>query len=396
MRDLTPTLSYLLGLPVPFSNLGEPILSLLPSSYDYLHDCFNQILSFLKEYSPTHVDEFLKKAKEHSIEAAIKSIQSVFNHSSIRWSICTIGFLLMVISFAFSVSFSPSFSLPSWICQLLTLFLFSSYAMILSPSSFLPPLLLLYSISLHLLSPSLFLLLPLLPLPQSVSPILLIVFLVSSFFSFSYSFLDLLYLLLFLFAYSTQSPLPSYTLLLFFIIYRCIIKPTKQQLLFFFLLLCLLLYPHHILPFLSAYLFFSSLSSSIPPSLSSHFIWFLLTVCFYYTFLLTPTFTFSSLNWSAAFTFTHQTQVPLQAFSMILSVFWPFYCLFLLYPKQIALVPFMEIVLLCVISVIYNTASPVIWSVYTPVLLFVSVLWIFLFISFHICSSSILANCFYC
>ena len=51
MRDLPSTLSYLLDLPVPFSNLGQPILSLLPSTHDYLLDCFHQILAFLKEYS---------------------------------------------------------------------------------------------------------------------------------------------------------------------------------------------------------------------------------------------------------------------------------------------------------------------------------------------------------
>ena len=382
MRDLTSTVSYLLGLPVPFSNLGQPILSILPSTHDYLLDCFQQILAFLKEYSPSHADEFQKKADEYSIEVAIQSIQSVFNHSSIRWSICYLGFLIMswcLLSSSSSISFSSSFRY--WICHLLTLSLFSSYTMILSPSSFLSPLLLLYSLSLPSLSflSILFLFLPLLPFPSSLSPCLLLVFLVSSFLSFSYSFLDLLYLLLFLIAYSTHSPLLSYFNLLFFLFYQIIIKPPKQQLLFFFILLCILLYPHSILPLLSSYLFFSSLSHSFN---SSHFTWFLLTVCFYYTFLLTPTFTFTSLNWSAAFTFTHDTQLPLQAFSMILSVFWPFSCLFLMYPKERAIVPLMEIVLLCVLSVMYNTASPVIWSVYTPVLLFVSVLWIFLFISF--------------
>ena len=381
MRDLPSTLSYLLDLPVPFSNLGQPILSLLPSTHDYLLDCFHQILAFLKEYSPSHADEFQKKADEYSIEVAIQSIQSVFNHSSIRWSICYLGFLLMSWCLLSSSSFSSSFSIRYWICHLLTLSLFSSYSMILSPSSFLSPLLLLYSLSLPSLSISsiLYLFLPLLPLPSSLSPSLLLLFLLSSFSSFSYSFLDLLYLLLFLISYSTQSPLLSYFTLLFFLFYQIIIKPPRQQLLFFFILLCILLYPHSILPILSSYLFFSSLSYSF---YSSHFTWFLLTVCFYYTFMLTPTFTFTSLNWSAAFTFTHDTQLPLQAFSMILSVFWPFTCLFLMYPKERAIVPLMKIVLLCVVSVMYNTASPVIWSVYTPVLLFVSVLWIFLFISY--------------
>lgn len=99
-----------------------------------------------------------------------------------------------------------------------------------------------------------------------------------------------------------------------------------------------------------------------------------LSLTLHFTYLVTPSFSFSSLRWASAFILTHSTHILPQCYSMVLSVFYAYYLL----PQVISL-PWAEEVLrlqglVVVVSTLYNTASPVIWSVFTPLLLFVLVM----------------------
>ena len=100
-----------------------------------------------------------------------------------------------------------------------------------------------------------------------------------------------------------------------------------------------------------------------------------LSIALHFTYCTTPTFSFSSLHWSAAFVLTHSTRMTIQAGSMIFSVFYPFLILMRFLPKQYSRFILMLQVWVTSISTLYNTASPVIWSVFTPLLLFMIVLW---------------------
>ena len=111
-----------------------------------------------------------------------------------------------------------------------------------------------------------------------------------------------------------------------------------------------------------------------PPSSSLRETIGILSLTLHFTYLVTPSFSFSSLRWASAFILTHSTHTLPQAYSMVLSVFYAYYLL----PQVISPLWTQEVlrlqVLVVIVSTLYNTASPVIWSVFTPFLLFVLVM----------------------
>ena len=100
----------------------------------------------------------------------------------------------------------------------------------------------------------------------------------------------------------------------------------------------------------------------------------ILSLTLHFTYLVTPSFSFSSLRWASAFILTHSTHILPQAYSMVLSVFYAYFLL----PQVISPLWTQEVlrlqVLVVIVSTLYNTASPIIWSVFTPFLLFVLVM----------------------
>ena len=111
-----------------------------------------------------------------------------------------------------------------------------------------------------------------------------------------------------------------------------------------------------------------------PPSSSLRETIGILSLTLHFTYLVTPSFSFSSLRWASAFILTHSTHILPQAYSMVLSVFYAYYLL----PQVISPLWTQEVlrlqVLVVIVSTLYNTASPIIWSVFTPFLLFVLVM----------------------
>ena len=111
-----------------------------------------------------------------------------------------------------------------------------------------------------------------------------------------------------------------------------------------------------------------------PPSSSLRETIGILSLTLHFTYLVTPSFSFSSLRWASAFILTHSTHILPQVYSMVLSVFYAYYLL----PQVISPLWTQEVlrlqVLVVIVSTLYNTASPVIWSVFTPFLLFVLVM----------------------
>ena len=99
-----------------------------------------------------------------------------------------------------------------------------------------------------------------------------------------------------------------------------------------------------------------------------------LSLALHFTYLVTPSFSFSSLRWASAFILTHSTRVIPQCYSMVLSVFFAYYLLPQVLPLPWAREVLRLQVLVVIVSTLYNTASPVIWSVFTPLLLFVLVM----------------------
>lgn len=108
-----------------------------------------------------------------------------------------------------------------------------------------------------------------------------------------------------------------------------------------------------------------------------------LSFCIFVYNLNCESFTFSSLRWKAAFLFTNKTNFPLQALSMILNTFFPFILFFFqgnVHSESRGIGNRYHIarhfalllgVIVSMISVLVNTTSPVIWSHFTPVMIYV-------------------------
>lgn len=309
----------------------------------------------------------------------MKKLQKELNHSQIHWIDCILGIALVAGCIIVSSRFF-SYSVYEIACRLLVLSLCTSYRMILSPLAFTIPILLFFSLIIpkQLLSSYLFLLIPLLPSSKSLHLLSLIAFLFGTL-SFSSSILCYCSVVVLIGAYYSSSPLLSCLLLVLFFSSWCFSSHSLDTLTIFVMVI-LLIHKESVVPILCCYCFLCSIQSipNIHP-------WFLVTVGLYFTFLITPTFTFSSLKWSAAFIFTHKTHMALQSISMSFSVFWSFIAISLVRQKQELMKVVRYLILSALVSVVYNTASPVIWSVYTPVLLFLCVLWILLLICYLVC-----------
>lgn len=113
---------------------------------------------------------------------------------------------------------------------------------------------------------------------------------------------------------------------------------------------------------------------------------FLILLCLHFTYLVTPGFSFSNIRWSSAFVFTHRTNMLVQALSVASMTFYPFVTICQTCHKENVQEGVMLIVLSSAISLLINTASPVVWSVYTPLFLFTCVLWLVVFLLFDVCS----------
>ena len=120
-----------------------------------------------------------------------------------------------------------------------------------------------------------------------------------------------------------------------------------------------------------------------PPSLMYSL--FLVLLCLHFTYLVTPSFSFSSIRWSSAFVFTHHTNLIVQALSVASTTFYPFVVVCQTHHRENIKEIVMLIVLSSAISLLINTASPVVWSVFTPLFLFTCVLWFLIFLIFFVC-----------
>lgn len=307
------------------------------------------------------------------IEYAVSRLQKELNHSHIQWENCIIGLLLSVFTTIISMDIRKLFE-ESIGYQLLITCFFTSYSMILTPLPYALIILISYltrlpKIRVHTF---IFIILPLFSFHPLIHLFSLCIFIVLSFST--SSLINKSYLVLFALAYFSQSSIICFTFLLLFAYHWWFtFKGTNK--LWIYILLVLLIHRDNVIAVLCYYCFLRSLQSSIETPQQS---WFLMTAGLYFTFLITPNFSFSSLKWAAAFVFTHKTQFIIQGFSMVLSVYWSIIGISMVWKIQ-DFVRIVKIFLLAAtVSVIYNTASPVIWSVYTPVLLFLFVLWIVL------------------
>ena len=148
---MTSTLSYLLNIPVPFSNIGFPILSFFPanSSSKYIQDSLHQIHSFLSLQAPQYSRSLTALIEKNHFQqttindviSIVQSIQINLNQSSIHWNQCYIScfFLLgiggwFVINDSFqSKLFTMKRVVNEFLFYFLTISMFTSYRLILSP-----------------------------------------------------------------------------------------------------------------------------------------------------------------------------------------------------------------------------------------------------------------------
>lgn len=361
LRDLTSTLSYLLNIPVPFSNIGIPLLNVLDVSYEkkYTEDLLNQVSAYLTEWGLMNNGDLLRSFEE------VKEFQSGFSQGDIIWWCCSIGLFLVIGSLFFQFP-SPSDIIEDLLPAVCIVSFFTSYTLIQAPRF--PCLMLLFIFSLVRWGWStrqILLLLSLLKPP----PIINMIFSISVVFStVPFTLLNSFYIIVFTCAFSTESPFFSCLLLGLFLVIWKFSLASKKVILLFFVLLMILIHKEYVWTLFCYYLVLIGMKCEENS-------WFLVTLGFFYTFLLTPTLTFSSLKWSAAFVFTHQTRFLLQGLSMILSVFWSFVGICIMWGKEKLYIPVMTIVIASMISLGMNIATPVIWSVFTPVFLFVCILW---------------------
>ena len=92
LRDLTSTLSYLLNIPVPFSNIGMPLLNVLNASYikDYTEDLLSQVSAYLVEWNLINNRDMLRSFEE------VKKVQSGFTQGEIIWWCCSTGLFSVI------------------------------------------------------------------------------------------------------------------------------------------------------------------------------------------------------------------------------------------------------------------------------------------------------------
>ena len=360
--------------------------------------------------SSTSSTSLLLLELEKSCIKLVQWIQQSVDNTHIRYSYCWTGLAIMLLSFNYSY-WIKSYSLYSLLLLIMYCSAFTSYSLITNPSYF-PFLLCMIGIAGLFKS-----------FPNRAFWILvyLVCSLVCSRGIFSSSLLNSLFVYFLFLLLSSSSSFPLFNhnnniipFYLFYLQWGCqvilVFLPSSTTLSRFCCLLSFFILLHSsinrsssssssILPINSL----SLLSSLfIPPSSQFSIIWltlilhqlhsiqhhtptishsipwciFTLSIALHFTYLVIHTFSFSSLSWSAAFVLTHSTNVLLQVVSMGMSVFFAFICVFYCYAESTVVkeVLKVQVVVVC-ISTLFNTASPVIWTVFTPLMLFVVVLW---------------------
>ena len=105
----------------------------------------------------------------------------------------------------------------------------------------------------------------------------------------------------------------------------------------------------------------------------------------HFTYQTMPSFSFSSIRWAPAFVLTHRTLFLLQGVAVVYSILYPFVAVATVWEKDELLLGQMVAVVLATMSVLYNTSSPVGWSVFTPFLLFMCAIWVVLVVCLGVC-----------
>lgn len=105
----------------------------------------------------------------------------------------------------------------------------------------------------------------------------------------------------------------------------------------------------------------------------------------HFAYQTTPSFSFSSIRWAPAFVLTHRTLFLLQGVAVVCSILYPFVAVATVWEKDELLLGQMVAVVLATMSVLYNTSSPVVWSVFTPFLLFMCAIWVVLVVCLGVC-----------
>ena len=393
---MASTLSYYFACPVPFTNLGYHLSNLLPpvslsEQVERGIDNTEQVIRFFFIHRPsltlntTHYSKLTRRwnkecslgESNHCVELAkdlenssvtlINTIQSNLDNTAIHYGYCLLALILLTLPFVhFAFSIQSPFSLLVLVLYLIS---FTSYSLIIQPGfhpfiiaciAFLPSIrhspkntsLIILSLLISLIHPS-----------PSLTTVSTWILLLAPLFQ-SSSFLSPLQVIMQVIYYFN----PSLTLPAIIACFCCLFQPSSLPSLM--LLFIHSQYSYSLLCLMITAVFIRkhsihSLSDSVG----------VLSIALHYTYSTTSSFLFSSLHWSAAFVLTHSTHVVIQAGSMILSVFYPFCLLMPLIPKQYRTLILMLQVWVASISTLYNTASPVIWSVFTPLLLFMIVLW---------------------
>ena len=105
----------------------------------------------------------------------------------------------------------------------------------------------------------------------------------------------------------------------------------------------------------------------------------------HFAYQTAPSFSFSSIRWAPAFVLTHRTLFLLQGVAVVCSILYPFVAVATVWEKDELLLGQMVAVVLATMSVLYNTSSPVVWSVFTPFLLFMCAIWVVLVVCLGVC-----------
>lgn len=443
IRDLTPTVSYLMGVPVPYSSIGFHCPNLLPPSpSDRVVDNVEQIGRFYRHYRRTkpsspsipHRSSSYEEGYEYSRE-----VQHVVDNTHIRYSWCVLGLVLMVggmsVVFARSVALSTdalksvapntevlksaasnpdalksvdritdalksgasqaTHSLTSVgcvLCLVLYCSCFTSYTLITHPSFYPLFFALFTAVLLSSTTPATTLGLVFLPMLFTPSPPLLCFLCLlclpllcsTTLLQYALALLqDLSAVFYFLQPVDTPHAFPA---VLCLVIALALHGTTPSLSLSSFALFVVVLNG-----FSSASVVLSLLLSCAGlqqlPKQSMLSPLLVVEVALYYTYLTTPSFSFTSIRWAPAFVVTHASHFVVQGFCVVCSIFYPFIAVTRMWRRESLWFFQMLAVVVAAVSVLYNTASPVVWSVFTPLLLFLCVLWFVVVLCSCVCSS---------
>ena len=389
-------------MPVPFSNIGTPLLNLLPAENRtvILRDIAAQLSRYYEKYRAMKNNRppplSLSSISEEDVQQFAHQILRTVDNRHIRYPLCYLGAVLMAIPFFFgqlaqvaldairSPRRFPS-SLTAAICVVLTVNCFTSYTLITHPALhplFLSVVFAVYqAVKQHCLS-FVVLLIPLLISCYPTSSPLLVVLLFGVVILTRQKRTSATLMILHIAVeswYLLQPSPPSSTPALLALFLAVAQRGSADSLVALFLLLTGTRYASALLCLLCVYYVLDSLPSSIVNSYLS------VLISLHFTYLVTPVLSFSSIRWSSAFVFTHKTNVVVQAVSVASLTFHPFIIACRTRQKEGIKEGIKLIVLSSAVSLLINTTSPVVWSDFAPLFLFTVVLWIVSFAFFSVC-----------